>query len=336
MTLPEKITALLSSPKDGEPYTEIGQLGLDELGEGDVTIRVDWTSVNYKDGLATQPKGKVARIDPLVPGVDLAGEVVASDAPGFKPGDQVIAHGHDLGVAHHGGFAEFARVPAGWVVALPQGLTTRESMALGTAGFTAAASIDALEEFGLSPDAGAVLVTGATGGVGSTAVAMLAKFGFHVVASTGKVDESQWLREVGASEIIHRDEVLADPGRPLAKSRWAAAIDCVGGDTLAGILKQLDYGGAVAASGNTGGAAFSTTVFPFILRGVSLLGVDSAWCPPDLRRKIWRRLATDLKPPRLDDSIVSEIDGVGEELQEALRTVLRGGMRGRTLVKIGG
>lgn len=336
MTLPEKITALVSSPRDGQPHVEVQQLGIDELGDGQVTVRVEWSSVNYKDGLATLPKGKVARIDPLVPGVDLAGEVVASDDPEYDPGQKVIVHGHDLGVSHHGGFAEFARVPSEWVVPLPNGLTTREAMALGTAGFTAALSIDALEDHGLSPDAGPVLVTGATGGVGSTAVAMLGKYGFHVVASTGKVDQSQWLRDLGATEIIHRDEIIGDTSRPLNKPRWAAAVDCVGGETLAGIIKSLHYGGAVAASGNTGGAGLSTTVFPFILRGVSLFGVDSAWCPRDLRRKIWRRMASDLKPHRLSESIVSEIDGLGEDLSSALKTVLAGGMRGRTLVKIGG
>jgi acrylyl-CoA reductase (NADPH) len=334
--VPDRFTALVSSPKDGAPNVSVAQLTPDDLGEGDVTVRVEWTCVNYKDGLAVTPNGRVARIDPLVPGVDFAGEVIASHSGDVQVGDHVIVHGHDVGVAHPGGFAEYARVPAEWVVPVPAGLDCREAMALGTAGFTAALSIDLLEDRGLAPDAGPVLVTGATGGVGSTAVAMLGKYGFHVVASTGKPQEAEWLREIGAVEIVHRDELLADLDRPLGKQRWAAAVDCVGGDTLAGILRTLQYGGAVAASGNTGGGALTTTVYPFILRGVAILGVDSVWCPPDVRRKIWRRLATDLKPHLLSESIVVEIEGIGDELREALSTVLRGGMRGRTLVRIGG
>ena len=334
--VPERFAALISSPKDGEPNLSVGELSADDLGEGEVTVRVEWTCVNYKDGLAVSPKGRVARIDPLVPGVDFAGEVVASEADSVKVGDHVIVHGHDVGVAHHGGFAEFARVPADWVVAVPAGLDCREAMALGTAGFTAALSIDLLEERGLDADAGPVLVTGATGGVGSTAVAMLAKYGFHVVASTGKPQETEWLRKIGAAEVIDRDELLADLDKPLGKQRWAAAIDCVGGDTLAGILRTLRRGGAVAASGNTCGGQLNTTVFPFILRGVAIVGVDSVWCAPDVRRRIWRRLASDLKPHLLSESIVVEIDGIGDELREALSRVLGGGMRGRALVRIGG
>lgn len=333
--VPERFAALLSSPKDGEPNVTVGELTAEDLGEGDVTVRIEWSCVNYKDGLAVSPTGRVARIDPLVPGVDFAGEVIASEAPGIKVGDHVIVHGHDVGVAHHGGFAEYARVPAAWVVPVPQGLSCREAMALGTAGFTAALSIDLLESRGLDANSGPVLVTGATGGVGSTAVAMLAKYGFHVVASTGKPQESEWLRTIGAAEIIDRDELLADLDKPLGKQRWAAAIDCVGGDTLAGILRTLRYGASVAASGNTGGGHLTTTVYPFILRGVSILGVDSVSCPPDVRRKIWRRLGSDLKPHLLSESIVVQIDGIGDELREALTTVLRGGMRGRALVRIG-
>ena len=333
---PDHIDALIvtSRASDGHKVF-VGRLHPDDLGEGDVTVAVHWSSVNYKDGLATIPDGKVARIDPLVPGVDLAGEVVASENPDVAVGDKVIVHGHDLGVAHHGGFAQYARVPAEWVVPLPDGLTLRDAMALGTAGFTAGLSVHLLEQRGLQPDDGPILVTGATGGVGSTAVGMLAQRGYEVVAATGKASAKEFLTELGATEIICRDEVVGDASKPLAKQRWAGAVDCVGGPMLAGILRTLRLGAAVAASGNTGGAGLETTVFPFILRGVALLGVDSVQCPRPTRLAVWHRLAGDLRPRGLSDSIAHEIDGLGEDLLTGLKAVLAGEMTGRTLVRIG-
>lgn len=295
----------------------------DELGEGDVVVDVEWSSVNYKDGLATIAKGQVARISPLVPGIDLAGTA---------DGRPVLAHGYDLGVSHHGGYAEQARVRPEWLVPLPDGLSARQAMAIGTAGYTAARCVMALEAAGVSPDAGPVLVTGASGGVGSTAVDILAARGYEVVASSGK--DPDWLRELGASEVISREEAAGDASRPMEKSRWAGAVDCVGGATLAGVVRSLKYGGAVAACGNTGGVKLETTVLPFILRGAQLLGVDSVQTPIEARRETWARLATDLRPPHLDDAITREI-GL-DELEGALDAVLRGELQGRTVVKVAG
>lgn len=336
-TLPDHVDALIvSSSRPDDDRVFVGRLSPEELGEGDVTVRVAWSSVNYKDGLATIPNGRVARIDPLVPGVDLSGEVVASDADGIAVGSQVIVHGHEMGVSHHGGFAQYARVPAAWVVPLPTGMSLRDAMILGTAGFTAALSVHLLEERGLQPGDGPVVVTGATGGVGSTAVGMLAQRGYEVVAATGKQEAAEWLRGLGASAIVGREDVVGDSSRPLGKARWAAAVDCVGGPMLDGILRNLRPGAAVAASGNTAGIALETTVLPFILRGVALLGVDSAFCPYDVRLAVWERLAGDLRPRGLEESIAHEVSGLGEDLLTALRKVLAGEMTGRTLVRIGG
>ena len=334
--LPDHVDALIVTKSGSEGHRVFpGRMSPDQLGEGDVTIRVHWSGVNYKDGLATLPDGKVARIDPLVPGVDLSGEVIASDTEQFGEGDQVIAHAHDLGVAHHGGFAEYARVPAEWVVPLPEGLSLRDAMVLGTAGFTSALSVHLLEQRGLQPGDGPVLVTGATGGVGSTAVDMLAARGYEVVAATGKAQAHDYLRTLGATEIVGRDDVVGDETKPLGKQRWAAAVDCVGGTMLAGILRNLRIGAAVAASGNTRGLKLETTVAPFILRGVALLGVDSVHTPYDVRTAVWDRLAGDLRPRHLDDSIAQEINGIGDDLLAALERVLAGKMTGRTVVRIG-
>ena len=296
-----------------------------DLGEGDVLVRVEWSSVNYKDALATIDDGQVARISPLIPGIDLAG--VDEDS-----GEEVLAHGYDLGVSHHGGYAEFARVRSDWVVPLPDGLTARQARAIGTAGYTAARCVIALERAGLRPESGPVLVTGASGGVGSTAVDILAARGYEVVASTGK--DASFLRGLGASDVISREDAAGDSGRPLEKSRWAGAVDCVGGEVLAGVLRSLRYGGAVAACGNTGGVRLPTTVLPFILRGVSLLGVDSVQTPIAERKETWKRLAGDLRPPHLEDSIAREVrlDGV----EDALSAILRGELAGRTIVAVGG
>jgi putative YhdH/YhfP family quinone oxidoreductase len=299
-----------------------------DLPEG-VLVDVHWSSVNYKDGLASTPSGKVARISPMVPGIDLAG-VLAEDAGDLEAGTEVLAHGYDIGVSRHGGFAEQARVPAEWLVPLPPGLSARDAMAIGTAGFTAALSVVALEHHGLRPGDGPVLVTGATGGVGSVAVSLLAQQGHEVVASSGKADASDYLASLGAKEVIDRS-TLSEAGRPLDAMHWAAAIDCVGGQTLATVLSRIQYGGAVAASGLTGGAQLPTTVLPFILRGVSLLGIDSVQTDIERRRSVWRRLGDDLKPHGLDeighDIGLADLDGV-------LDGILAGQVTGRYVVDV--
>lgn len=321
--------------KRGDDFiAEVRTLDESSLPPGDVTIRVQWSSVNYKDGLASIPNGRVVRTYPMVPGVDLAGVVVESSDPRFRPGQGVVVIGYDLGVAHPGGFAELARVPGDWVVQLPEGLTAKEAMALGTAGFTAALSIEALEQHGLRPGNGPVIVTGATGGVGSIAVAMLAKLGYTVAASTGKASEHDYLRELGATEILSREEVSAPSNRPLESERWAGAVDPVGGDTTAYLLRTMKYGASIALSGLTGGRELHTTVIPFILRAVNLLGIDSVWCPRETRVRVWQRCATDLKPPRLLETIAHEIDLDG--LPVVLDAILKGQVRGRTLVRLAG
>ncbi|MCU1495094.1 MAG: Quinone oxidoreductase [Acidimicrobiaceae bacterium] len=307
-------------------------LELDELGEGEVLVAVEWSSVNYKDALATRPDGGVARLDRLVLGIDLAGTVLESSSPEHRPGEAVLVHGYGLGVSHHGGFATHARVPASWVVGLPAGLTAREAMILGTAGFTAALSVVRLQHHGIGPSDGPVLVTGATGGVGSFSVAMLSLLGFEVVASTGKEDAAGWLGALGASSVIGREE-LSRPGRPLEAQRYAGAVDCVGGSTLGGVLRTLSWGGAVAASGVTGGAELVTTVFPFILRAVSLLGVDSTQTSLEERAATWERIATELRPADLETFVAGEI-GLGA-LGPVLDRLLAGGARGRYLVRPG-
>jgi acrylyl-CoA reductase (NADPH) len=315
--------AFVAEKSDDGVTRGLRDLEIGDPGEGDVLVKVAWSSVNYKDALATIPKGQVARISPLIPGIDLAGTDEDS-------GEEVLAHGYDLGVAHHGGYAEYARVRSEWIVPLPKGLSARQAMAIGTAGYTAARCVIALEAAGLRPDSGPVLVTGASGGVGSTAVDILVKRGYEVVASSGKSPE--FLLGLGASEVISREDAAGDAGRPLEKTRWAGAVDCVGGEVLAGVLRSVRYGGAVAACGNTGGLKLPTTVLPFILRGVSLLGVDSVQTPIEERKRTWQRLADDLRPPHLDESIAREITLDG--LEEALTAILRGELSGRTIVKV--
>jgi putative YhdH/YhfP family quinone oxidoreductase len=326
----ETFTAFTAEKTDDGFRRGVTELTLDDLPAGDVVVDVEWSSVNYKDHLAATEQGRVARISPLVPGIDLAGTVRSSDASGITAGDAVVVHGYDLGVAHHGGFAELARVPAGWVVPLPPGLTAREAMIVGTAGYTAALSVLTLLDHGLAPGDGAVLVTGATGGVGSMAVAMLAGLGFTVAASTGKADAAPFLRGLGASEIIDRDE-LTDTGKPLQSVRWAGAVDAVGGATLAHVLATLAPGGAVAASGNVGGVELPTTVLPFILRGVTLFGIDSAATPLERRREVWARIATDLKPAGLE-GMEHVVDLA--HLEGALDEIGRGGVTGRYVVQL--
>jgi acrylyl-CoA reductase (NADPH) len=305
-----------------------------DLPDGEVEVRVAWSSVNYKDALATVPDGKVARISPLIPGIDLAGRVVASRDSTVAVGDPVVAHGYDLGVARHGGYGEFTRLPAGYVVALPDGLSLRDAMAVGTAGFTAAMSVAALERNGVAPGSGPVVVTGASGGVGSVAVAILAARGHEVWAATGKADEEERLRGLGAVGVVPRDECTAASPRPLESARWAGAVDTVGAATLPWVLRTLRPGGAVASSGNAGGAALSTTVLPFILRGVALLGMDSANMPIGERRALWSRIATDLHPAGLDDGRLGLTEVALDELEPALDAILAGRSRGRWVVRV--
>jgi putative YhdH/YhfP family quinone oxidoreductase len=326
----ESFAAFTAEKTDDGFRRGMTELTLDDLPAGEVVVDVAWSSVNYKDNLAATEKGRVARISPLVPGIDLAGTVRSSDAPGIAAGDRVVVHGYELGVSHHGGYAQVARVPAGWVVPLPAGLTLREAMVVGTAGYTAALSVLALLDHGLTTDAGTVLVTGATGGVGSMAIAMLAGLGFAVAASTGKSEAAPFLRRLGASEIVDR-EGLTDTSKPLQSVRWAGAVDAVGGATLAHVLATLAPGGAVAASGNVGGAELPTTVLPFILRGVALFGIDSAGTPIARRREVWARIASDLKPAGLD-AMAQVVDIT--QLEDALDQIGRGGVTGRYVVQL--
>ncbi|MCU6709677.1 acryloyl-CoA reductase [Paenibacillus sp. J5C_2022] len=318
--------------KAGEEFSiNIESLSLDDLSDGDVTIRVHYSSVNYKDGLASIPNGNIVHNYPFVPGIDLAGIVTTSNDSRYKAGDKVIVTSYELGVSHYGGYSEYARVPGDWIIPLPDHLTLKEAMILGTAGLTAALSIHQLEKNGLTPDKGPVLVTGATGGVGSMAVSMLAERNYHVTASTGKASEYDYLKKLGANEVLSREEVAPENIRPIGKKRWSGAIDPVGGKTLAAVLSNMKYGGSVAVSGLTGGVEVPTTVFPFILRGVNLLGIDSAYCPRDLRITLWKRMATDLKPEGLE-AIKNEISL--NELPKALSDILQGKAKGRTVVDL--
>jgi putative YhdH/YhfP family quinone oxidoreductase len=324
----------LVARQDGETSTAaIETLEAAELQPGDVTIRIAYSSVNYKDALALTPRGGVVREYPLVPGIDLTGEVIESTSAEFPVGAKVLAHGYDIGTGRHGGYAEYVRLPADQVVALGS-LTTREGAAIGTAGFTAAMSVQALVRHGITPSDGPIVVTGATGGVGSVSVDLLAAAGYEVVASTGKPEAAEHLKKLGASEVIGR--LPADPDakpRPLAKTRWAGAVDCVGGATLADVLSTLNYGGAVAASGLTGGAALNTTVMPFILRGVSLLGIDSVLMPIGPRRALWKQIAGVFRPPHLAD-ITHEVDLA--DVVSVIDEVRAGRYSGRAVVRVGG
>ncbi len=302
-----------------------------DLMDGDVTVRVEWSTINYKDGLAISGKAPVVRRFPMIAGIDLAGTVEASSHADWKAGDKVVLNGFGLGETHLGAFAEKARVKGDWLVRLPAQLSARDAMAIGTAGYTAMLAVMALEKHGLTPDAGPVVVTGAAGGVGSVAVAILAKRGYRVIASTGRPQEADYLKSLGAAEIIAREE-LSGAGKPLAKERWAGGVDSVGSATLANVLSMTKYGGAIAACGLAGGLDLPTSVAPFILRGVSLLGIDSVMCPMKTRREAWKRLETDLDRAKLQ-SMTREIP-----LSEVIATapaILKGAVRGRIVVKIG-
>jgi acrylyl-CoA reductase (NADPH) len=321
-----------TATSDGDAVVRtVTTVSSEDLPNDGVLISVERSSVNYKDALATIPKGRVARISPLIAGIDLAGTVADEGVEGFPKGTAVLAHGYELGVSRHGGFAQYARVPAEWLVALPAGLDARDAMAIGTAGFTAGLSVVALEEHGLTPANGPVLVTGATGGVGSNAIGILAARGYEVVASTGKAESADYLSALGATTVIAREELSAEGGRPLESVKWAAAVDCVGGQTLANVLSRIEYGGAVAASGLTGGSGLPTTVLPFILRSVSLLGIDSVETPIARRRHVWEQLAGPLKPQGLDQ-IINDITLDG--LESALDEILAGAVQGRYVVDL--
>ncbi len=336
--LPTTFRAFVAeSVADGELVERIVRdFDANDLPPGEVEVRIDWSSVNYKDGLATVANGKVARISPLIPGIDMAGVVVGSTGPSVPIGSGILAHGYDLGVARHGGFGEYTRLPAGYVVPLPVGLTAREAMSVGTAGFTAAMSVAALERNGLKPGDGPVIVTGASGGVGSVAVAILAARGHEVWAATGKSSEEGRLLDLGATGTVPREECTAESGRPLESARWAGAVDTVGAATLPYVLRTLRPGAAVASSGNAGGAALTTTVLPFILRGVALLGMDSANLAIEERRALWGRIATDLRPAGLDDGRLGITEVSLETLEPALDAILAGESRGRWVVRVAG
>jgi acrylyl-CoA reductase (NADPH) len=302
-----------------------------DLMDGDVTVRVEWSTVNYKDGLAVTGKAPVVRRFPMIAGVDFAGTVESSTHPSWKAGDQVILNGWGLGETHLGAYAEKARVKGDWLVRRPARISAREAMAIGTAGYTAMLAVMALERAGIDPSRGPVIVTGAAGGVGSVAIALLAKLGYAVAASTGRPEESAYLKELGASEIVNRTE-LTGTVRPLAKERWAGGIDVVGSTALANVLSMIRYGGAVAACGLAGGMDLPSSVAPFILRGVSLIGIDSVMCPLPLRQEAWRRLEADLDRAKIA-AMVNEI-GLDETVA-AGRRIVEGKVRGRIVVKIG-
>ncbi|WP_458354034.1 NADPH:quinone oxidoreductase family protein [Peribacillus frigoritolerans] len=328
----QQFDALVVNKQDDQFTVNIQQLSLDDLPQGEVLIRVHYSGVNYKDSLAAIPNGNIVSSYPIVPGIDMAGVVVSSEDSRFKEGDEVIATSYGIGVSQSGGYSQFARVPAEWIVPLPDGLTMKEAMIIGTAGFTAALSVLRLEENNLTPGQGSVLVTGATGGVGSFAVSILSKLGYSVEASTGKESEHGYLKAIGAATIVSREDVYDGKLRALGKQKWSGAVDPVGGEPLASVLSQIKYGGAVAVSGLTAGTSLPATVFPFILRGVNLLGIDSVNCPMDTRLKVWHRLATDFKLEDLERLVQQEI--TLEELPGVLPTLLKGEARGRTIVKL--
>lgn len=328
----QQFDALVVNKQDDRFSVNIQQLSLDDLPQGEVLIRVHYSGVNYKDSLASIPNGNIVSSYPIVPGIDMAGIVVSSEDSRFQEGDEVIATSYGIGVSQSGGYSQFARVPADWIVPLPDGLTLKEAMIIGTAGFTAALSVLRLEENNLTPDQGSVLVTGATGGVGSFAVSILAKLGYSVEASTGKESEHGYLKEIGATTIVSREDVYDGRLRALGKQKWSGAVDPVGGEPLASVLSQIKYGGSVAVSGLTAGTSLPATVFPFILRGVNLLGVDSVNCPMDTRLQVWHRLATDFKLAHLEQLVQQEI--TIKELPDILPTLLKGEARGRTIVKL--
>ncbi len=329
----DRFNAILVS-RDEEKRQSVAVTDLTEadLMDGDVTVAVEATTVNYKDGLAITGKSPVVRRFPLVPGIDLAGTVLTSTHPDWKQGDKVILNGWGTGETHHGGYAGRSRVKGDWLVPLPAGMSVFDAMAVGTAGYTAMLSVMALERHGITPNRGPVVVTGAAGGVGSVVIALLSRLGYHVIASTGRVSEEPYLSDLGAAEIIPRDELSA-PGKPLARERWAGGVDAVGSHTLANVLSMTSYGGAVAACGLAQGMDLPASVAPFILRGVSLLGIDSVMAPKPLRLEAWRRIATDLDHAKLA-AISTRIGFDG--IVEAAKAIIDGQIRGRVVVDMAG
>lgn len=324
--------AIVINKDDDGQRVGVAEVNEDDMPEGDVTVRIDYSTLNYKDSLAITGSSPVVRSFPMIPGIDLAGSVESSDHADFSTGDRVVLNGWGVGESHWGGFAAMARVSGGWLVPLPDAFTTRQAMAIGTAGYTAMLCVMALEDHGVGPDSGEVLVTGAAGGVGSVSVSVLAKLGYSVVASTGRPAEGDYLRDLGAAEIIDRKE-LVEPGRPLARERWAGAVDVVGSHTLANVCAATSYGGTVAACGLAQGMDFPGSVAPFILRGVTLAGIDSVNCPTPRRLEAWRRLATDLDIRHID-LMTREIS-----LEETIPTAveqLAGTTRGRIVVDVNG
>lgn len=321
--------ALVVEQTDGKSHAKVTELDEAQLPQGDVTVRVEYSTLNYKDGLAITGKSPVVRKFPMVPGIDFAGTVEQSDHAGFKVGDKVLLNGWGVGESHWGGLAQKARVSGDWLLPLPQGLTTRQAMAVGTAGYTAMLCVQALERQGVTPANGEILVTGANGGVGSIAIAILARRGYKVVASTGRMEESDRLRQLGASDVIDR-AILAGPGKPLAKERWAGAVDSVGSHTLANICASTRYGGTVAACGLAQGMDFPASVAPFILRGVKLVGIDSVYAPLAQRQQAWARLAEEI--PDMLEQIAREIPLV--DAAATAQALLEGKVKGRVVVDV--
>lgn len=326
----ETFSALVLREEEGRTHAEIEQLTTDLLPDENVLVRVAYSDINYKDGLAVTGTGKIVRTFPMVPGIDLVGTVEESSSDLYAKGDAVIVTGWQLGESHWGGYSQLERVRDSWIVPLPEGLSPEDAMAIGTAGLTAMLSLMALEQKGLKPG-GSVVVTGAAGGVGSLAVALLAAAGYEVVASTGRTSEEEYLRSLGASEIIDRSQLAGPAARPLESARWDGAVDTVGGDTLAGLLRVMRPHASIAACGNAGGAALNTTVFPFILRGVSLLGIDSNLAPTELREEAWARLASMLPRQALRAAMrVVPLDAIPAVCAE----VIQGRVRGRVVVDV--
>lgn len=321
---------LVNRDENKKQSVAVTELTEADLMDGDVTVTIDATTVNYKDGLAITGIAPVVRRFPLVPGIDFAGTVRDSAHPDWRPGDRVILNGWGTGETHHGAYAAISRVKGDWLVPLPEGMSARDAMAVGTAGYTAMLAVMALERHGIDRDRGPVVVTGAAGGVGSVAISILSRLGYKVIASTGRVEETDYLIDLGATEIIPREE-LSGPAKPLGKERWAGGIDAVGSHTLANVLSMTSYGGAVAACGLAGGMDLPTSVAPFILRGVSLLGIDSVMAPKELRLEAWRRIATDLDHEKL--ARLSTTIGFDDVLK-AGRDIVEGKIRGRVVVEM--
>lgn len=324
--------ALVLNQVDGAVQAAISDVDESALPAGDVLVEVAYSSLNYKDGLAITGQGKVIRSYPMAPGIDFAGTVRESSSPDFRTGDQVILTGWGVGERHWGGMSQLARVKSDWLVPLPAGMSLQQAMSIGTAGFTAMLCVMALEDHGLVPSAREVLVTGAAGGVGSVAVAVLANRDYNVVAATGREETHDYLRSLGAKAIIGRDELSAQ-GRPLESERWAGAVDTVGGDVLAGVIRAMAYGASIAACGNAGGMALNTTVFPFILRGVNLLGIESVMCPQPRRREAWRRLAAELPPSAYEE--MTQVVPLAD-VPALSRQIVKGQVRGRVVVDVKG